>query len=81
MFEEAVNQYMSDEYNPCKIESFIDAIQCINDEDSQKFQELMENRDFEKLGRFLWNLSYEKNEEWAEDRAAYDFGKFPYEER
>ncbi len=79
--QDLIDDYMVDEYNPNKIESFIDAIQCATDEQSARFQELMEARDFEQLGRFLWNLSFEKNESWAEDRAAWQLGQFPYEEK
>lgn len=79
--QDLIDDYMVDEYNPNKIESFIDAIQCATEEQSERFKELMEARDFENLGRFLWNLSFEQNEAWAEDRAVYQLGKFPYEEK
>jgi hypothetical protein len=52
--QDLIDDYMVDEYNPNKIESFIDAIQCATEEQSERFKELMEARDFENLGRFLW---------------------------
>lgn len=79
--QELANDYMAYEYNPNKFESLIDALQCVNDEQAERIQELMETKQFEAFGRYIWNISFEKNEKWAEDRAAYDLGRFPYEEK
>ena len=54
-----------------------------NPEQVERIKELFENRDFEALGRFLWNQSITYWERIAEDVACDQLSKssFPYEER
>jgi hypothetical protein len=71
-YEDLVDDFMADEYNPEKVNNFLDAIDQINKEQGERLQELLTNRDFETLGRWLWNHSVEVMESYAEDRAAYE---------
>ena len=63
---------MADEYNPENVTNFIDAIAEMSQEQAERLQELLTNRDFETLGRWLWNHSVEAMERFAEDRACYE---------
>ena len=71
-YEELVNDFMADEYNPEKVTNFIDAIAEMSQEKAERLQELLTNRDFETLGRWLWNHSVEVMEGYAKDRASYE---------
>lgn len=71
-YEDLVDDFMADEYNPEKVNNFLDAIDQMSKEKAERLQELLTNRDFETLGRWLWNHSVEVMEGYAEDRAAYE---------
>lgn len=71
-YEELVDDFMADEYNPEKVNNFLDAIAEMSQEKAERLQELLTNRDFENLGRWLWNHSVEAMESYAEDRASYE---------
>jgi hypothetical protein len=43
-----------------------------NKEQGERLQELLENRDFETLGRWVWNHTVEVMEGYANDRANYE---------
>lgn len=61
-----VADMMKDEYNPCKWENFNEAFAATqNQEDIAALEEMLEKRDFEALGRKLWNMSYEYMESFA----------------
>lgn len=71
-YEDLVDDFMADEYNPEKVNNFLDAIDQMSKEKGERLQELLIARDFEALGRWLWNHSIEVMESYAEDRAAYE---------
>ena len=71
-YEDLVDDFMVDEYNPEKVNNFLDAIDQMSKEKGERLQELLIARDFETLGRWLWNHSIEVMESYAEDRAAYE---------
>jgi hypothetical protein len=71
-FNDLVNDFMSDEYNPEKVNNFLDAIEQMSKEQGERLQELLTNRDFETLGRWLWNHSVQVMEGYATDRANYE---------
>ena len=71
-FEELVNGLMADEYNPNKVNNFLEAMEQTNKEQGERLQELLENRDFETLGRWVWNHTVEVMEGYATDRANYE---------
>ncbi len=71
-YEDLVDDFMADEYNPEKVNNFLDAIDQMSKEKGERLQELLIARDFETLGRWLWNHSIEVMESYAEDRAAYE---------
>jgi hypothetical protein len=71
-FEELVNGLMADEYNPCKVNNFLEAMEQTSKEQGERLQELLENRDFETLGRWVWNHTVEVMEGYANDRANYE---------
>jgi hypothetical protein len=71
-FEELVNDLMADEYNPNKVNNFLEAMEQTNKEQGERLQELLENRDFETLGRWVWNHTVEVMESYANDRANYE---------
>jgi hypothetical protein len=61
-----IAELMKNEYNPCKWGSFNEAFAGVQDpEVIAQLEEMLEKRDFEALGRKLWNLSYEYNEFYA----------------
>ena len=61
-----VNELMKDEFNPCKWGNFNEAFSATQDaEVIAQLEEMLENKDFEALGRKLWCLSYEYNEYYA----------------
>ena len=71
-FTDLVDEFMADEYNPEKVTNFIDAIAEMSQEKAERLQELLTNRDFETLGKWLWNHSIEVMEGYAEDRANHE---------
>jgi hypothetical protein len=71
-FNDLVNDFMADEYNPEKVNNFLDAIEQMSQEQGERLQELITNRDFETLGRWLWNHSVQVMEGYATDRANYE---------
>ena len=61
-----VADLMKDKYNPCKWDNFNDAFAATQNKDDIAFiEQALENRDFEALGRKLWNMSYEYMENFA----------------
>ena len=61
-----VAELMKDEYNPSTWSNFNEAFAATqNKDDIAALEEMLEKRDFEALGRKLWNLSYEYNEYYA----------------
>ena len=61
-----IAELMKDEFNPCKWGNFNEAFSATQDaEVISQIEEMLEKRDFEALGRKLWNLSYEYNEYYA----------------
>ena len=61
-----VADLMKDKYNPCKWDNFNDAFAATQHKDDSAFiEQALENRDFEALGRKLWNMSYEYMENFA----------------
>jgi hypothetical protein len=71
-FEELVDEFMADEYNPNKVNNFLEAMEQTNKEQGERLQELLEKRDFETLGRWVWNHTVEVMESYANDRANYE---------
>jgi hypothetical protein len=61
-FQHLVDELMVEEFNPENVNSFMEAIENISAEKAERLQELLVNREFETLGRFLWNLSFEYSE-------------------
>lgn len=81
-FTDLVDEFMADEYNPEKVNNFIDAIAEMSQEKAERLQELLTNRDFETLGKWLWNHSIEVMEGYAEDRANHELSiRSPWDER
>lgn len=69
-----VAELMKDEYNPCNWSNFCEAFEGVQDPELVKqLEEMLEKRDFEALGRKLWNLSYEYQEHWATDRVTNNY--------
>ena len=61
-----IAELMKDEFNPCKWENFNEAFAATqNKDDIAALEEMLEKRDFEALGRKLWNMSYEYMEDFA----------------
>jgi len=61
-----VAELMKDEYNPCTWSNFNEAFAATqNKDDIAALEEMLEKRDFEALGRKLWNMSYEYWEGFA----------------
>ena len=84
MDERVAELLKTDEFSPSNIFNFGEAIvDGSNPEQVERIKELFENRDFEALGRFLWNQSITYWERIAEDVACDQLAKssFPYEER
>lgn len=74
----------TEEYSPYNFFNFGEAVfNGVTDEQAIRIKELLENRDFEALGRFLWNQSITYWETIAEDVACDQLARssFPYEER
>ena len=69
-----VADLMKDEYNPCKWENFNDAFAATqNKEDIAFLEEALEKRDFEALGRKLWNMSFEYWEDFATKKVTGEY--------
>jgi hypothetical protein len=85
MMDERVEDLLkTEEYSPSNICNFGEAVvDGTTPEQEARFKELFENRDFEQLGRFLWNQSITYWEGIATDVACDQLAKcsFPYEER
>jgi hypothetical protein len=71
-FQHLVDELMVEEFNPENVNSFMEAIENISIEKAERLQELLTNRDFETLGRFLWNLSIEYSEGNAIEMANHE---------
>jgi hypothetical protein len=71
-FQHLVDELMVEEFNPENVNSFMEAIENISLEKAERLQELLTNRDFETLGRFLWNLSFEYSEGNAIEMANHE---------
>ena len=71
-FEELVDDFMADEYNPSKVNNFLEAMEQVSQDQGDRLQELLNNRDFETLGRWVWNHTVEVMESYATDRANYE---------
>ena len=81
-FQDLVNEFMADEYNPEKVTNFLDAVDQMSQAQGERLQELLTNRDFETLGRWLWNHSVEVMEGYAEDRANHEINsRTPWDDR
>ena len=64
-----VADLMKDEYNPCNWENFNEAFAATQNKDDIAFlEQALEKRDFEALGRKLWNMSFEYWESFATDK-------------
>ena len=69
-----VADLMKDEYNPCKWENFNDAFAATQNKDDIAFiEQALEKRDFEALGRKLWNMSYEYWEDFATKKVTGEY--------
>lgn len=67
-------------YSHTNFDFFYEAIgNGITDEQEKQVTEMLENREFEKLGRFLWNLAVEYEERLNKDY--HDFYRTPHDER
>ena len=63
---EVADMMNDDDYNPCKWGNFNEAFAATqNKDDIEALEEMLEKRDFEALGRKLWNMSYEYWEGFA----------------
>jgi hypothetical protein len=71
-FEDLVDELMADEYSPSKANNFLEAMEQMSKDQGDRLQELLDNRDFETLGRWVWNHTVEVMEGYAKDRAAYE---------
>lgn len=71
-FQEIVDDLMANEYNPNKVNNFLEAMEQTSQEQGARLQELLENRDFETLGRWVWNHTVEVMEGYANDRANHE---------
>jgi Mg/Co/Ni transporter MgtE len=81
-FEELVDEFMSDEYSPYKVNNLLEAMEQTSKEQGERLQELLENRDFETLGRWIWNHTVEVMEGYAVDRANYEIdSRTPWDEK
>jgi len=84
MEDRIVDLLNTEEYNPYNLFNFGEAIiDGTTKEQEARIKELLENRDFEALGRMLWNQTTEYWERIATDLACDQLAKcsFPYEER
>ena len=71
---EEVADLMKDEYNPCNWGNFNEAFGATqNKEDIAFLEQALEKRDFEALGRKLWNMSYEYWEDFATKKVTGEF--------
>ena len=69
-----VADLMKDKYNPCKWDNFNDAFAATQNKDDIAFiEQALENRDFEALGRKLWNMSYEYWEDFATKKVTGEY--------
>lgn len=84
MDERVEDLLKTEEYSPSNICNFGEAVvDGTTPEQEARFKELFENRDFEALGRFVWNQSITYWESIATEVACDQLAKcsFPYEER
>lgn len=66
---EVADMMKDDDYNPTKWGNFNEAFAATqNKDDIEALEEMLEKRDFEALGRKLWNMSYEYWEGFATDK-------------
>ena len=64
-----ISELMKDDCNPCNYHNFVEAFSAVQKKEIiEQLEEMLEKRDFEALGRKLWNLSYEYYEQLATDR-------------
>ena len=69
-----VADLMKDKYNPCKWENFNEAFAATQNKDDIAFlEEALEKRDFEALGRKLWNMSFEYWEDFATKKVTGEY--------
>jgi len=65
--------YNNSNYSNCLFENFCEDLNNATIEEARSIEEYLETKDFEKLGRFLYCMSYERREKLAEERATEEF--------
>ena len=71
---EVADLMKTDEFNPHKWNNFCEAFAAHqNKDDIEALEEMLEKRDFEALGRKLWNMSFEYYENWATSRVTGEY--------
>lgn len=74
LHHEVVELMKTDEFNPNKWDNFCEAFAAHqNKDDIEALEEMLEKRDFEALGRKLWNMSFEYYENWATSKVTGEY--------
>jgi hypothetical protein len=77
--EDQINEHVQylmnhdDDYNHTLFENFIEDLNSASLEQANTIEEYLRNKEFEKLGRFVYCLSLESREEHAKIQAQLDF--------
>ena len=67
--DERVEELMSEDYNPNTFDNFIESISEADKTDIETIEDYLEKGEFEKLGRKLWSICYDRMEKQATDHA------------
>lgn len=64
-----VEELMDEDYNPNNFDNFIESISEADKTDIETIEDYLEKGEFEKLGRKLWSICYDRMEKQATDHA------------
>lgn len=67
-----VEELMKEDYKPEDFNNFVESISEAKKEDIEIIEDYLEQGEFEKLGRKLWSICYERMESQANSHAAED---------
>jgi hypothetical protein len=67
--DERVAELMKEDYKPTDFNNFIESISEASKKDVETIEDYLEQGEFEKLGRKLWSICYERMEAQANSHA------------
>ena len=73
--DDRAKELLRGDFNPFTKDHMGDALDELLGNDFETFQNLCEQRDFEKIGRWFWVTVYDYWARQAEDRAAADYNE------